>query len=369
MIARGARWLVTALLLAPACTPSILPTAPPSPETSPPGTPLRAPGAAPETIADVVEQVMPAVVSVTTNLATPESLTGEGRSAGTGTGFLLREDGVVVTNFHVVEGALNIRVVTSDGRRFNARAIGGDPEADLAVLKIDPRADLPVVPLGTSDRLRLGEQVLALGFALGLEGGPSVTSGIVSAIERTLTAADPNTPEGQRTYEDLIQTDAAINPGNSGGPLVNLAGEVVGINTAGIQASAAENIGFAIAIDRARPVIDRAMDDPDKPVAYLGVSTQDVDSALAFQLDLPVDEGALVVDVAPGGPADDAGIDPGDVIVRIEDQDVRTSEEVRDAIIDREPGEELEVMVVRANGSRERVTATLTVRPLPVGRG
>jgi len=349
-----------ALALLAACTPvrdvSVLPRAGPT-STLPPV------DAGADPVVGVVQAVRPAVVSVTTNVADPNL--GGGTGQGTGTGFVVRADGFVVTNFHVVEGALNIRVVTADGRRFEARVVGGDPEADLAVLKVGAR-DLPVVPLGNSGRLELGERVVAIGFALALQGGPSVTSGIVSALGRTIQAADPNAPGGGRTYEDLIQTDAAINPGNSGGPLVDLAGRVVGINTAGVRAAEAENIGFAIAIDRARPVIEAAVRNPDKPVAYLGVSSQTVTTALAFQLDLPVEQGALIVGTAPGGPADRAGIEDGDIIVSIDGRDVRTSEEVGAAIIEHEPGDRVEVGVVHPNGDEETFTVPLGVRPLPV---
>ena len=351
-----------ALLVLGACTPrgegSVLPQAGPR-------TPLPTvqPGADP--IVRVVQAVRPAVVSVTTNVATPDL--GR-RGQGTGTGFLVREDGFVVTNFHVVEGALNIRVLTADGRRFEARVAGGDPEADLAVLKVGARG-LPVVPLGDSSGLDLGEPVVAIGFALALQGGPSVTSGIVSALGRTIQAADPNAPGGGRTYEDLIQTDAAINPGNSGGPLVDLGGKVVGINTAGVRAAEAENIGFAIAIDRARPVIEAAVRNPEEPVAYLGVSTQTVTAALAFQLSLPVEEGALIVGTAPGGPADRAGIEERDVIVSIDGRDVGTSEEVAAAIIEHDPGNRIQVGVVHPNGDQESFSVTLGVRPLPVPAG
>jgi serine protease Do len=320
-------------------------------------------------IVEVVERVSPAVVNVTSNLATEESLGGTGRQAGEGTGFVVQGEGVVVTNFHVVEGGLNIRVITADGERLEARVIGGDPNADLAVLKVEPQDELPTVALGNSEALRLGEPVVALGFALGLEGGPSVTSGIVSAMDRTITARDPNFSEGERTYEDLIQTDAAINPGNSGGPLVDLSGRVVGINTAGVGAAAAENIGFAIAIDRARPVIEDAIANPEDPVAYMGVSTQDVDEVVAAQFGLPVDSGALVVDVAPGGPADQAGIDPGDVIVGIGGQDVATSADIRELVTERDPGEEVEIQVVGADGAAAGIEVTLGSRPLPIGQG
>lgn len=316
-----------------------------------------------EPVVQVVERVQPAVVNITTNLATSESLIGGGRNRGTGTGFIVDQSGAIVTNFHVVEGGLSIRVVMADGRRFDARVIGGDPEADLAVLDVDAEG-LPTIPLGNSDELRLGEPVVALGFALALEGGPSVTSGIISALGRTITAGD--SAGASRTYEDLIQTDAAINPGNSGGPLVDLAGRVVGINTAGVQAGSAENIGFAIAVDRARDVILDAIRNPAAPVAYVGVSTQTVDATIALQLNLPVEQGALVVDVAPGGPADEAGIVPGDVIVRIGETETSGDELVREAIVQHRPGDRIEVTVVRSDGSTETVSVTLGVRPLPV---
>jgi serine protease Do len=363
--------LAAVLLLAgSACTRGSTPwleTGEPSPAV--PVSPLPPVPAGGSRIVEVVERVSPAVVNVTSNLATEESLGGTGRQAGEGTGFVVQEDGVVVTNFHVVEGGLNIRVITADGERLEARVIGGDPNADLAVLKVEPESGLPTVALGNSEALRLGEPVVALGFALGLEGGPSVTSGIVSAMGRTITARDPGFSEGERTYEDLIQTDAAINPGNSGGPLVDLSGRVVGINTAGVGAAAAENIGFAIAIDRARPVIEEAIANPEAPVAYMGVSTRDVNDVIAAQFGLPVDSGALVVDVAPGGPADRAGVVPGDVIVGIGGRDVATSTDIRELVTEHEPGEEIDVQVVRADGDAVAIDVTLGARPLPIGQG
>jgi serine protease Do len=327
-----------------------------------PGSPLPPVDLSQDPVVRVVDRVQPAVVNVTTNLATSGSLVEEERR-GTGTGFIVDPNGAIVTNFHVVEGGLSIRVVLADGRRFDARVIGGDPDADLAVLDVDAEA-LPTVPLGDSEGLRLGEPVVALGFALALEGGPSVTSGIVSALGRTITAGD--SAGTSRTYEDLIQTDAAINPGNSGGPLVDLAGRVVGINTAGVQAASAENIGFAIAVDRAEPVILDAIRNPAAAVAYIGVSTQTVDETVAFQLNLPIDQGALVVDVAPGGPADEAGISPGDVIVRIGETETSDDELVRQAIVEHRPGDRVEVEIVRSDGTPESVLVTLGVRPLPV---
>jgi len=354
--ARIAALLLAGALLTAACgggpgitIESPAPTASPTPTTSPlppldPDQPIPA----------VVERVSPAVVNVRANQA--------GGAGGTGTGFIVRPNGIIVTNFHVVDGAFSIQVTVADGREFEARSIGGDPNADLAVLEIEAE-ELPTVELGDSDALRLGETVVALGFALALEGGPSVTSGIVSAKGRTIEAEGP---QGPNTLEDLLQTDAPINPGNSGGPLVDLAGRVVGINTAGVQANVAENIGFAIAINRARPIIEDAIADPEAEAAYLGVSTQDVTPLLAAQLDLPVDSGALVRGVAPGSGAEDAGIQTGDVIVEIEGEPIESSEGLGLAIREHEPGDEISVTVIRGEGPRT-ITAVLGVRPLPGG--
>jgi len=194
-------------------------------------------------------------VNVTTDISQ-----ASGSGQGVGTGFIVRSDGVIVTNCHVVEAASKITVFTSDAnpKQFNARVIGSDCLHDLAILKIDAK-DMPTVTLGNSADLALGQRVVALGYALALEGGPTVTSGIVSSLDRTITAQDPNClvetcgTDQTRTYSNVIQTDAAINHGNSGGPLVNMQGQVVGINSAGDDN--AQNIGFAIAIDSVKQTI------------------------------------------------------------------------------------------------------------------
>jgi S1-C subfamily serine protease len=316
-------------------------------------------GSAETSVEAVVRDVLPSVVHVETN-------------RGEGTGFIVREDGIVVTNFHVVEGASEITVLTSDEQpdEFDARTIGGDIQADLAVLDIDAEG-LPAIPLGDSDQLDLGQPVVALGYALGLEGGPSVTSGIVSSLTRRITVQDPECPEEEcgtdraRVYTDIIQTDAAINPGNSGGPLVDMAGNVVGINTAGT--STAENIGFAIQISSVAPAIMQAAEEPGEPVAFMGIASIDAsDPEFQFQFGTSVDAGAGIVNVVQGGPADDAGVELGDVVVSFDGEAISDSAALGEAIRSHEPGDTVEFEVVRPTGERATLSVELGVNPAAI---
>jgi S1-C subfamily serine protease len=353
----------TPVVVAPQTAPNPLATAVPAPARA---DQAPAAGTSRDPVVQVVEAVQPAVVNVTTD-AFRESLGGLTPDRGVGTGFIVRSDGVIVTNCHVVEGASRITVITSPPNedRYDARVIGADCDADLAVLKVEAEG-LPTVRMGDSAGLQLGQQVVALGFALALEGGPTVTTGIVSSLDRVIEVQDPNCRQCQnftRTYRDVIQTDAAINPGNSGGPLVDLSGRVVGINTA--AAGQAENIGFAIAIDAAKPIIEQSMESPEAPVAYLGVITVNVDQSLVLQFNLPVDEGAYVVQVAPGGPAAEAGIDSGHVVVEFDGQKVTGADQLGELIRSHRPDDEVEVVVVNPGGATEQHTVTLGLNPGP----
>lgn len=325
-----------------------------------------------EPVAAVAERVLPAVVNVTTNVFRADPLGNSEQGRGVGTGFVVRSEGVIVTNCHVVQGASRITVSTSNEEptRYDARVIGGDCEHDLAVLKVDAEG-LTTVPLGASADLRLGQQVVAIGYALALQGGPSVTSGIVSSLDRTIRVPDPECsvcPRDRsgvpaRTYSDVVQTDAAINHGNSGGPLVDMAGRVVGINSGG--SDQAENIGFAIAIDSAKPAIDEAISEPLQPTAYLGVTTRDVSPDLAFQLGLDVDRGAFVLATLANGPAADGGIREGDVIVELDGEAIGAADDLGEVLDALRPGDEVEVVVVGAAGGERSITVRLGTKPLP----
>jgi serine protease Do len=204
-----------------------------------------------------VRAASPAVVNVTTRVRTLSPFTSSATSTDVGTGFVVRSYGLILTNDHVVEGASSITVTLPGGRRLAATVVADDASHDLAMLKVNATG-LGTVTLGNSNNVELGQRVAAIGYALGLKGGPTVTSGIISSLHRTIQVEDPNATSlgGTRTYRNVFQTDAAINPGNSGGPLLNLRGQVVAIDSAGSQQ--AQNIGFAIPINAAKPLVERA---------------------------------------------------------------------------------------------------------------
>jgi S1-C subfamily serine protease len=336
-------------------------------QPSPAASPLPPLDAGREPVAAVAARVLPAVVNVTTNIYQPDPTGGAQQGKGVGTGFVIRANGVIVTNCHVVQGASRITVSTSASEpvRYQAHVIGGDCEHDLAVLKVNGRG-LPTVPLGSSTRLRLGQNVVAIGYALALQGGPTVTAGIVSALDRTIEVSDPQCsvcPNGVRTYSNVVQTDAAINHGNSGGPLVDMSGRVVGINSAG--SDSAENIGFAISIDSAKSAIEQAISEPLRATAYLGVSTRDVTSDLAFQLGLRTDSGAYVLATLENGPAADAGIREGDVIVEIDGKPIQAAEDLGRVLEEFSPGDEVDVRVIGPDGQERTHSVVLGTKPLP----
>ncbi len=318
----------------------------------------RPPPASPT--AEVVDQVLPSVVHIRTTALRPDFFGQPTESRAEGSGIVIDRNGTIVTNNHVVQGALRVQVIfTEDRARMEGEVIGTSSEHDLAVVRVDAD-DLDPVEIGRSSQLQLGDDAIAIGFPLGL-GGPTVTRGIISGLDRTVQAQNQC---GVERLEGVLQTDAAINPGNSGGPLVDSAGQLVGINTAGASPAAAENLGFAIAIDSALPVIREIVSQPEGERAWLGVQVQSIDSAAAAALAGldPAVRGAVVVAVVPDSPAAAAGIEPGEVIVRLADRDIRSAADLTSALTAFDPGEDVEVRLAAPGGSRN-VQVELRGRP------
>ena len=255
-----------------------------------------------------MDKVNPTVASISVESVT-RGLFFDFNDEGAGSGIVIRPDGYIVTNFHVIENASQIEVNLPNGKTYTAVVIGRDVITDLAIIKIDTDEDLPVANLVNSDSLKVGDWVVALGNALALKGGPTVTLGIVSARGRTIT-----TDRG--TLYDMIQTDAAINDGNSGGPVVNLNGEVIGISTAIFRQ--AQGIGFAVSSSVAMPIIDSLIEHGRVVRPLIGLTGADVTPARANRLNLRVDEGIIVTRMSRDGPAFKAGIRVGDIIIKMD---------------------------------------------------
>lgn len=310
-------------------------------------------------IADVVERVLPSVVHVRVSGVRLSALGAE-NVKGAGSGVVIDSEGVIVTNFHVVSGALKVTVEFTDGEKVEGTVIGTAPDHDLAVIKV-PVNGLTPIRFGRSSNLRLGDTAIAVGFPLGL-GGPTVTTGVISGEARDIKVpGDDGVP---KELKELLQTDAAINPGNSGGALVDAAGRLIGINTAAANAATAENIGFAISIDSALPVIERIVNEPVEERAWLGVIIETLDPNVAVELGLDPDlRGALITDLVPGGPAEEEGLEAGDVITQVGDTDIETGEDLTEALTGLVPGDEVSVDVVTSDGP-ETVELTLGLRPI-----
>ncbi|MHC4767510.1 MAG: DegQ family serine endoprotease [Planctomycetota bacterium] len=279
---------------------------------------------------------------------------GSPERRGQGTGFIVDADGYIVTNHHVVNGADELTVRLPEGREYEATVVGTDAESDVAVVRIEA-SDLDAVAFGQSDGLEVGEWVIAVGSPFGLE--QTVTAGIVSATSRT--------GMGLATFENFIQTDAAINPGNSGGPLVNLRGEVIGVNTAITTRSGGyQGIGFAIPSSMVREVLDEIIADGRVSRGWLGVNIQPLTDDLAESFGLDDNNGVLIADVHADGPSAEAGLEPGDVLTRIDGKPVTSTSELMNAVAAADPGHDLELELIR-DGKRRTVVVTLGERPAP----
>jgi serine protease Do len=313
----------------------------------------------PDSFADLAHQLSPTVVNLRAERSSArqrpdlfEEFFGPGRQRrrarpeATGSGFVISQDGYVVTNNHVVEGADRIVVGLENGEELQAEVVGRDPKTDLALLKVEPKGPLPTAPLGDSDQLRVGDWVMAIGNPFGLEH--TVTVGILSARGRRGITGE--------SYDNFLQTDASINPGNSGGPLIDTGGRVVGINTA-INA-AGQGIGFAIPINMAKELLPQLRAHGSVTRGWLGVSIQEVKPNLAEAVGLETAEGALVSQVFADSPADRAGLKRRDVIVEFDGEQIRNYNDLPRRVAVTPPGTEVDVIVIR-DGKRKKLSAVL----------
>jgi len=314
-----------------------------------------------EPVAQVAAEVGPSVVqiNVEAKAATPF---GSEKQEGIGSGVIYREDGYVITNHHVVEGASEVSVAFADGTTEPAEIVGSDPGTEIAVLRVD-RSGLPAARFNEGEDLLPGQLAVAIGSPSGFES--TVTAGVISGIGRDfppeLVAGDE---DAARSLVDLIQTDAAISPGNSGGALADRDGEIIGINVAYLPPAetGAVNIGFAIPSDTAISVADQLIETGEVTSAYLGVSTTDLSPEDAERFDLPVQSGAIVETVEPGSGADGAGVRQGDIIVALGDDRVENTGDLLGALRDYQPGDAVELAVVR-DADELTLNATLGERP------
>jgi serine protease Do len=273
---------------------------------------------------------------------------GPQRRSGQGSGFIIDANGTILTNYHVVDGADKISVTLSDGKNYDAKVIGKDQKSDIAVIKIEAARNLPAANLGDSDRLEVGEWVMAIGNPFGLDH--TVTSGIVSAKGRNI---------GAGPYDNFIQTDASINPGNSGGPLINLRGEVVGINTAIFSQSGGNiGIGFAIPANSVKELLPQLRDKGKVVRGFIGTSIQKVTPEIAESLNLKQARGALVSDLVKGGPAEQAGLKHGDIIVEFDRKEIKDSSDLPIQVARVPPGTAVQVKILRDG---KETTLPLTV--------
>jgi len=274
----------------------------------------------------------------------------EFKQPGQGSGFIIDKSGYIVTNNHVVEGADTIKVLLKDDTEYDAEIVGRDPVTDIALIKVEAKGNLPAVPMGSSDNLKVGEWVAAIGSPFGLEH--TVTAGIVSAKGRVI---------GSGPYDDFIQTDASINPGNSGGPLINMRGEIVGINTMIIAGG--RGIGFAIPIDLAKDIIVQLKTSGEVTRGWLGVTIQDLKGDLAQYYGLKDKSGVLVASVVPGDPAERAGIQPKDIIMEVDGKKVTTSRDLTSLAAKLGVGDTARVTILR-DGHQKDLALKVGKRPL-----
>ena len=303
----------------------------------------------------VARTVGPAVVGITNKAIARDFFNEPFETEGVGSGVIFKSDGYIITNYHVIAGAKEIIVSLSDGNSINGTLVGTDEGTDIAVVKVDAK-DLPTAILGNSDEVVVGEPAIAIGNPMGLEFQGSVTVGVISALNRTLALNDKPVK--------LFQTDAAINPGNSGGALVNADGEVIGINSVKLAATAVEGMGFAIPINTVKAIVKELMDKGYVARPYLGVTIFDKPTAARYGYQLSIDRGVYVFQVAIDSPAGRAGFQRGDIILSIDGKEVNSVADVRNEVADHKVGEKVKVLYDR-DGRQETVEVTLEEMPQP----
>ena len=289
-------------------------------------------------IVNAVEKVSKSVVNISSVRMVQDQLYRIFPIEGAGSGVIIDKKGYILTNNHVIEGADKLKVTTTDGNTFEGKVIGTDDLTDLAVIKIQSNESLRSSELGNSDSLKIGQIVIAIGNPFGLAGGPTVTAGIVSALNRKL--------QFEKGILELIQTDAAINPGNSGGPLINANGEVIGINTA--KMPYAQGIGFAVPVNVAKAILNELIDKgrvTTRP--WIGISTIKITRQLAGYYNLPVSQGALVAEVQPHSPADYAGIRKGDIIESIDGIIINNPSQIVSSLKNKSINDKLKITINR----------------------
>jgi len=308
-------------------------------------------------ITGAVEKLSESVVSIDSVRVARDLGYGFIPIEGKGSGVIIDAKGYVVTNNHVIDGAARVQIHLKDGHSYVGEVVGADPATDIAILKVETE-NFPAASLGDSEKLKVGQIVLAMGNSLGLQGGPTVSMGVISALGRPLPGAD-------FIFEGLIQTDTAINPGNSGGPLADLNGNVIGINTAMIPY--AQGVGFAIPVNTVKWATNQLFEKGRVVRPWLGIVGASLDKALARRYDLPAESGVLVVEVDPHGPAYEAGLRVGDVVVQIGPHGIGQMKDVLSSLSKLRINDEVEVSVLRL-GSRRKTSLRLMEAPVQMIR-
>ncbi len=304
-------------------------------------------------ITEAVERLSESVVSIDSVRVARNFAYGMVPIEGKGSGLIIDPKGYVITNNHVIDGAARVQVHLKDGRSFVGEVVGTDPSTDIAVVHVEAE-NLPAASLGDSENLKVGQIALAIGNTLGLEGAPTVSMGVVSALRRPLPGAD-------FIFEGLIQTDTAINPGNSGGPLADINGNVIGMNTAMIPY--AQGVGFAIPVNTIKWVMQQILEKGRVVRPWLGIYGTTLNEALSRRYDLPADKGVLVVEVDPRGPAYESGLRVGDVLTGIGSQDIKQMKDVLSALSKHTIKEEVDVRVLRM-GTKRSIRLLLRESPI-----